>query len=223
MNSALRTRRRRGFSLVELLVVCVITGIIVLALGYFFRNYFIAYRETQNRMRLQRDMRTMSYWIRKDLTALALRNNNVDLKAGSNDFSFLAADDPKDTYDCDVNTADNGLDTFTYAFSGNKMTRTWDPGGTMTKTTNDFAFESLDASRGDTIAVNITLYDDKDSQILRSQYDGTLGNFDRAETIRRVNVELIMDKQPQGAYAAGRSPLEERAEIKSVTMYQKGS
>lgn len=212
-----------GFTLPELLIVVLVSSVILLAISRFFVNYYITYQEAQTRLKMQRDMRSLAYWVRKDLTALAQRSNNFDLKNGSRDYAFLAADDPTDTLDSAVNTTDNGLDSFSYVFSGNKATRTWNPGGTQSSVVRDIMLECIDPNRGDTYDVNITLRDLNDSVVQRSQFDATLGNFDYAIPIRRVDVELIFSKRPAGAMFTSRSPILERAVIKSTAMYRRGA
>jgi prepilin-type N-terminal cleavage/methylation domain-containing protein len=211
-----------GFSLVELLVVVAIASIMLLALSRFFVNYYAAYQETQYRLRLQRDMRTLAYWTRKDLTALAQRPGNFDLMNSAWDYAFMASDDPTDTQDFASNTGDDGMDRFSYTFSGNKVTRTWDPLGTMASVQNDMVLECIETGRGDTFAIEITLRDTNDSPLYRNQFDSTLGNFEVDSQVRRVDVQLIFSKRPWGAIFANRSAIVERAEIKSVAMYRRG-
>lgn len=196
-------------------------GILIL-LSHFFLNYYATFRETQTRLRLQRDMRTLSYWIRKDLTALIQRNNNFDLKNGSNDFSFVAADDPEDTQDQDINTTDNDMDRFTYTFAGNLVTRTWNPLGTMPSVRNVFTLESIEPEKGDTYAVEITLYDVFDSPVIRTQFDGILENFDYDAPIKKLELRIIFSKRPAGSLFKARPSIVERSEMRAVAFYRKG-
>ncbi len=225
MNSLLRQRAPgrgdAGFTLMELIVVSVIVGTVVLIMGQFFLNYISSFKETQARLRLQRDMRSLSYWIRKDLSAMAQRAGNFDLKSTGSDFAFVAADDPGDTQDWSSNSADNQLDHFTYTFAGNRATRTWDRLGTMSAIENDIVLEAIEPDNGDTYEVRITLYDTDDSPVARTAFDATLGNFELATTFRRVEMQIIFSKRPTGLLASRRSSIIERAEIKSVALYRR--
>ncbi|RMH56257.1 MAG: prepilin-type N-terminal cleavage/methylation domain-containing protein [Candidatus Hydrogenedentota bacterium] len=215
-----RAGRKRAFTLVELLVVALIVGIVIIILMRVLLNYFAAYWETQTRLRLQRDMRTASYWIRTDLTALAQRNGNFDLLDPGNDFSFLAADDPKDTQDWADNSLDNGLDEFTYLFSGNRIIRKWDPRGGLSGTTKEIVVGALEPQYGDSIDVRITLTDLNDSTVTRSDFNGTLGDYEYTTPIRAVEVELIFSKKPRGIFSK-RPPIVERARLRSVALYRR--
>lgn len=214
-------RNASGFTLMELIVVSLIIGVVVLIMGQFFLNYISSFKETQARLRLQRDMRSLSYWVRKDLSAMAQRVGNFDLGDSGSDFAFVAADDPNDTQDWASNTSDNGLDRFTYAFAGNRATRTWNRLGTMSAIKNEIVLEAIEPANGDTYEVKITLYDTDDSPITRAAFDNTLGNFDVAKTIRRVEMQIIFAKRPTGLLASRRSSIIERAEIKSVALYRR--
>jgi prepilin-type N-terminal cleavage/methylation domain-containing protein len=227
LNSRLRARFRlgppRAFTIVELIVAVAVGAIVLVILSKFFMDYYLTFQETQARLGMQRDMRTIQYWVRKDLTALVKGNNNFDLanSGDSQDFCFLAADDPTDTVDYATNATDSGLDRFTYTVFGNKVTRIWNPMGTMASVSNVFAMASIDASRGDTIAFNITLRAGADTEVKRSDFNATLGDFDYKEPIRRVDMEIVFSKRPIGLWFATRPAILERAEIKSVALYRK--
>lgn len=214
-------RTNSGFTIVELLVTVTVGAIVLLAISKFFVNYYISFRETQARLRLQRDMRTLTYWVRQDLTALAQRNNNFDLARGTQDFAFLAADDPADTVDWGSNPTDGGLDRFTYTFLGNKATRVLDRLGTMSAISKEFSLESIEISKGDTYSVQITLTDLNDSTLVRSNFDSTLANFDYGTPIRAVEVEFIFSKRPIGSIFGSRPPVIERGHLRSVVMYRR--
>lgn len=219
----LRTRARRGFSLVELVMVSLIIGVVALLMGRFFINYFASYRESGARMRLQRDMRTLTYWIRTDLTGMPQRAGNFDLAASGNGFAFLTTDDPNNAQDWGSNTGDNGIDSFTYTFSGNRATRRWDPLGTMAATTHDIMLESIEPARGDTVEVTVVLHTSDGDTLARTDFDGTLGNFERTDAVRRVDIRIAFYKKPTGFFSAGRPFIVERGEIESVALYRRGT
>lgn len=214
-------RRERGFSLVELIVVALIGGAILIVLGRFLVNYYHTFHETQSRLRMQRDMRTLTYWIRKDLTALAQRGNNFDLKNDADDFAFIAADDPKDTVDFSTNTTDDGLDQFTYTMDDKTVTRTWDPRGTMSPVERVIALECIEPGKGDTFSITLKLTDLDDSTLTRTDFDGTFENFEYNVAIRNVEVDVLFCKRPIGSLTSGRPFIVERGHIKSVTLYRK--
>ncbi|MEK8022272.1 MAG: hypothetical protein AAB229_00525 [Candidatus Hydrogenedentota bacterium] len=219
--NSLRTSSGSAFSLVELLVVSMIVGLVLLALGRFFQNYLTGYQETQARLRLQRDMRALTYWIRKDLTALVKRQNNFELSRDSGHFSFLAADDPMNSTDMSDNSSDNGLDSVTYTCSANKITRKWDPLGGGAITQSEITLESIEPARGDTYAIEITLYDIHDSPLARSNFDGTFGNYECDSSIKTVDLEIIFSKKPVGPFSQRRPRIMERGQVKAVAMYKR--
>ncbi len=215
---------RRGFTLVELIVGSAVAAIVLVLLSRFFLNYYVANWEAQSRMRLQRDMRTLSYWIRQDLTALAQRSGNFDLKSGTRDFMFYAADDPQNAADWASNSADQGLDSFVYTFTANKATRTHHAGGGLAPKQTFIELESIEAARGDTYDVVVTLRDLNDSTVTAAQFDATLGNFDYTTApIRVVDIDLVFSKRPLGRIFGNRPPIIERASLKSVAHYRRGT
>jgi prepilin-type N-terminal cleavage/methylation domain-containing protein len=212
---------RRGLTLAELLVAVLVLSIVLLAISRFFINYISTSRETQMRLRLQRDAQNLSYWLRKDLSALAVRNQNFDLKNGAFDFAFLGADDPSDTVDWTVNTTDADLDRFTWVFSANKATRTHDRLGTLGVRTSEISFESIEPQKGDTFSVEIRLRDIFDTPVIRSQFDATLGNFDYPEPIRKVEIDLIFSKRVPALFGSSRPPIVEKSRIQTVAFYRR--
>lgn len=219
----LGSRRHGAFSLIELVMVSVIIGVVALMMGRFFINYFASYRESNARMRLQRDMRTLTYWIRTDLSGMPQRAGNFDLAASGAAFAFVTTDDPNDSQDWGSNTSDNGIDHFTYTFAGNRVTRTWDPLGTMSEKTYDIVLEAIEPARGDTVEVTLVLHTADGDTLSRGDFDGTLGNFERTEAIRRVDMRIAFYKKPTGFFSSGRPPVVERGEIESVTLYRRGT
>lgn len=219
--SKLVRRDRRAFTLIELVVISALVGVIMILLGRFFLNYWSSYRESSARMRLHRDMVTLTYWIRKDLSAMPQRPGNVDLHRTGNDFAFIATDDPNDSADWNTNATDNGLDQYRYVVSGNKVTRTWDRLGTMSAIPHDIMLEAIEPSRGDSVEVRITLTTVEGDTLGRSNFDATFGNFERTESVRRVEMTIYFYKQPTGFFSKGRPVIVERGDIESVTLYRR--
>lgn len=216
--------REEGFTLVEVLVAAVIAGIVIFALNKTFLYVWYTHQESVDRLRMQRDLKNISYWLRKDLTGFVQTSRNLDIMNDGTTISFLGSDDPRDVIDLNTMLSDDGFDTYYYQRSGNTIIRRVDSDtdASTWEETVRIGLESLDNDVGDTFGWTVRALTTDAQTRTSADYDATPLNFERGDIIRRIEIEMQMVKYHEGVLYRNRPPMVETMTVIGVPSFSRG-
>ncbi|MEW5692519.1 MAG: type II secretion system protein [Candidatus Hydrogenedentota bacterium] len=210
-----------GFTLVELLVVVAIISAVIFALNKIFGAIYIAYQESEERLRIQRDLKNITYWFKQDFTGFVQTQRNFDILSNATQFVFICADDPKDTDDWENHPEDDDFDTFVYRLQNRRIFREVDKyNNSDYEITRIFNLDSIET--GDTFSWNFSIHNVDGNTFVASDYDNTLFNFEKDVPIDRIAITLSIRKKKRGFFRRNMPDIYEETRITAITNYKRG-